>query len=194
MLAIEITKTASNFLNELVEKQDEPGLGLRLRVLDPGTPAANCELIFCGSDESEADDQVLAVGDINLFIEAASKDWLEDAEIDYLTEQTGGRLNIRAPKIKGQLPATDAPLFDQVNWLINTEINPSLASHGGHVSLTGVTDDGVVSLKFGGGCHGCGMANVTLQNGIEKTLKEKLPQVTAVIDATDHASGENPYY
>ncbi len=194
MLAIEITESASSFLNELVDKQDEPGLGLRLRVISAGTPAANCELIFCGSGESLADDQLMTVGDISLFIEAASKDWLEDAEIDYLNEQTGGRLNIRAPKIKGQIPAVDAPLFDQVNWLVNTEINPSLASHGGHISLLGVTDDGVVSLKFGGGCHGCGMANVTLQNGIEKTLKEKLPQVTAVIDATDHASGENPYY
>ncbi len=194
MLAIEITESANQFLNELVAKQDEPGLGLRLRVTAAGTPAANCELIFCGNGESQADDQLMPIGEINLFIEQASQDWLVDAEIDYINEGTGGRLNIRAPKIKGSAPATNAPLLEQVGWLIDTEINPSLASHKGHVTLVGVTEDGVVSLQFGGGCQGCGMANVTLQNGIEKTLKEQLPEVTAVIDATDHASGQNPYY
>ena len=194
MLTIEITDSAKRFLNELVEKQDEPGLGLRLRVTAPGTSAANCELIFCGVGENQDDDQLMRVGELSLFVESASTEWLIDAEIDYHQEQTGGRLNIRAPKIKGQAPAADAALVEQVAWLIDTEINPSLASHGGHVTLVDVSAAGVVSLQFGGGCQGCGMAGVTLQNGIEKTLTEKLPAVTAVIDATDHALGKNPYY
>lgn len=194
IMQIEITDSAKIFLNELVAKQDEPGLGLRLRVTSPGTPTASCELIFCARDESRADDKVMSLGEISLFVESASLDWLVNAEIDYQEEQTGGRLNIRAPKIKGEAPAGSASLTEQVAWLIATEINPSLASHRGHVDLVNVSDEGVVSLRFGGGCHGCGMVNVTLQNGIEKTLKEKLPQVTAVVDATDHSSGENPYY
>ena len=79
-------------------------------------------------------------------------------------------------------------------WVLQSEINPGLASHGGKVSLELITPDNEVVLRFGGGCHGCGMVNVTLQDGIEKTLKEYFPEIKAVIDATDHASGSNPYY
>jgi len=193
-MSIVITQSGSVFLNQLVAKQDEPELGLRLRVTSPRTAAASCELIFCAPDESKADDTIIVLDGINLYVENNSLDLLVDAEIDYQEEKTGGRLNIKAPNIKGVSPADDAPLKAKVAWLIETEVNPSLASHGGHVTLVDVSEEGVVSLRFGGGCQGCGMANVTLQNGIEKTLKEKLPQVTAVVDATDHASGENPYY
>ncbi|MCF6226520.1 MAG: NfuA family Fe-S biogenesis protein [Xanthomonadales bacterium] len=193
-MSIQISQSGSVFLNQLVEKQDEPGLGLRLRVTSPGTASASCELIFCAPDECKADDSIIVLSEINLYVEKRSLKFLDGAEIDYLDEKTGGRLNIKAPNIKGTAPADNAPLKDKVAWLIVTEVNPSLASHGGHVDLVDVSDEGVVLLRFGGGCHGCGMANVTLQNGIEKTLKEQLPQVTAVVDATDHASGENPYY
>lgn len=193
-MSILITQSGSEFLNQLVAKQDEPGLGLRLKVTSPGTMSASCELIFCAPDESRADDSIIVLDEINLYVEKDSLELLDDAEIDYQDEKTGGRLNIKAPNIKGVAPADDAPLKQRVAWLIQTEINPSLASHRGHVELVDVSEDGVVSLQFGGGCQGCGMVNVTLQNGIEKTLKEKLPQVTAVVDATDHASGENPYY
>ena len=74
-----------------------------------------------------------------------------------------------------------------------TLTNPQLAQHKGHVTVQEVTADGVVVLGFGGGCHGCGMADVTLKQGIEKTLLERVPGVTAVRDATDHASGTAPY-
>ena len=74
------------------------------------------------------------------------------------------------------------------------EINPQIASHGGRVSLEEIAGDGIVVLRFGGGCHGCGMADVTLKQGIEKTLRSRLPEITEVRDATDHASGHNPYY
>ena len=80
-----------------------------------------------------------------------------------------------------------------VRWLVEHEINPQLAEHRGNVSLQEITADGVVVLRFGGGCHGCGMADVTLKQGIEKTLIEKAPGVTAVRDATDHATGDAPY-
>ncbi|HKN78955.1 MAG TPA: NifU family protein, partial [Lysobacter sp.] len=71
--------------------------------------------------------------------------------------------------------------------------NPQLAQHRGHVAVDSVTADGVVYLRFGGGCHGCGMADVTLKQGIEKTLLTRVPGITAVRDATDHATGAAPY-
>src|SRR3546814_17315853 len=85
-----------------------------------------------------------------------------------------------------------APPFPYTE-LFRSEINPQLAQHRGNVALEEVTADGVVVLRFGGGCHGCGMVDVTLKQGIEKTLREKVPGVTAVRDATDHDTGEAPY-
>ena len=80
-----------------------------------------------------------------------------------------------------------------VRYVIDNEVNPQLASHRGHVTLESVDAEGVVYLRFGGGCHGCGMADVTLKQGIEKTLLDKVPGVTAVRDATDHETGTAPY-
>jgi Fe/S biogenesis protein NfuA len=78
--------------------------------------------------------------------------------------------------------------------VIEEEINPSIASHGGATRLVSIDDDNVVYLELMGGCQGCGMASVTLQQGIERILKERVPEVTAIKDATDHAGGENPFY
>ena len=126
-------------------------------------------------------------------IDAASAQYLDSAEIDYTQQATGGQLQIRAPKIKGEVPAESASLVERVAWIVEHEINPQLAQHRGHVALQEVTGDGVVVLRFGGGCHGCGMVDVTLKQGIEKTLLARVPGVTAVRDATDHASGQAPY-
>ena len=99
--------------------------------------------------------------------------FLDGAEIDYDTQATGGQLQIRAPKIKGEAPAESASLVERVRWIVEHEINPQLAQHSGHVAVQEVTADGVVVLRFGGGCHGCGMADVTLKQGIEKTLLDE---------------------
>ena len=81
-----------------------------------------------------------------------------------------------------------------MDWVIQSEINPRLASHGGVVSLETITADKDVVLRFGGGCQGCGMADVTLKEGIEKTLLQEFPELRGILDATDHEQGVNPYY
>src|SRR5690606_37482724 len=123
----------------------------------------------------------------------ASVRFLHGAQIDYQPQATGGQLQIRAPKIKGEAPAESASLVERVRWGIAPEVNPQLAQHRGHVALEEVTRDGVVVLRFGGGCHGCGMVDVTLKQGIDKTLLGRVAGVTAVRDATDHDTGEAPY-
>ena len=86
------------------------------------------------------------------------------------------------------------PLEDRVNYVIYNEINPMLESHGGVVSLLEITDDMYAILQFGGGCQGCGMVDVTLKDGIEKTLLETLPELAGVKDMTDHSLDENAFY
>jgi len=84
-------------------------------------------------------------------------------------------------------------LRTRVQELIDTMINPAVAGHGGYVELIDVQDNRVY-LQMGGGCQGCGAADVTLKAGIEQLIKDELPEVIEVLDTTDHAAGSNPYY
>jgi len=191
---IEITQNAQDYFRKLIQQQDEDGLGLRLSVNHAGTPGASCDLQFCPQGENLPDDVVNAYEGFNLYVAQASEKWLADAVIDFEQDPTGGQLTIKAPGIKGNEPGKEASIEDRVEWLLQTEINPALASHGGRVALIEVTEQKEVILQFGGGCQGCGMADVTMKQGIEQTLKRNIPEVTAVKDVTDHSCGTNPYY
>lgn len=191
---IEITPQAQEYFRHLIERQELPGLGLRIQVLDAGTPRASCDLQFCPEDQRQEGDTLVGFDGFDLLVERNSADWLEEAEIDFEQDAAGGQLTIKAPNIKGSMPGEDAPLEERIAWLLETEINPQLASHGGRVALVEITQAREVVLQFGGGCHGCGMVDVTLKQGIENTLSRRFPEITAVLDATDHSTGTNPYY
>jgi Fe/S biogenesis protein NfuA len=190
---IQLSESAQAHFRRLLEREALPGLGVRLSAVHPGTPRADVRLEFAEPADLGGDEWAIDCEGFTLWVEAASAQYLDAAEIDYATQATGGQLQIRAPKIKGEAPADSASLVERVRWVVEQEINPQLAQHRGHVSVQEVSADGVVWLRFGGGCHGCGMADVTLKQGIESTLMSKVPGVTAVRDATDHATGDAPY-
>jgi len=190
---IQLSESAQAHFRRLLEREALPGLGVRLSAVHPGTPRADVRLEFAEPADLRGDEWAIDCEGFTLWVEAASASYLDAAEIDYLTQATGGQLQIRAPKIKGEAPQESASLVERVRWVVEQEINPQLAQHRGHVSVQEVSADGVVWLRFGGGCHGCGMADVTLKQGIESTLMSKVPGVTAVRDATDHATGDAPY-
>ncbi|TKS53905.1 NfuA family Fe-S biogenesis protein [Luteimonas yindakuii] len=190
---IQISDSAQTHFRTLIEREGLPGLGVRLAAMHAGTSRADVRLEFAEPADLRGDEWAVDCEGFTLWLEADSVRWLDGAEIDYAVQATGGQLQIRAPKIKGEVPAESASLVERVRWLVEHEINPQLAQHRGHVSVVEVTGDGVVVLRFGGGCHGCGMADITLKQGIEKTLMEKVPGVTAVRDATDHDTGDAPY-
>jgi Fe/S biogenesis protein NfuA len=190
---IQITDTAQTHFRKLIEREATPGLGVRLSAVEPGTPRADARLEFAEPRELAGDEWAVDCEGFTVYIDAASVPWLDDAEIDYVTQGAGSQLTIKAPHIKGKAPAEGASLVERVRWVVEHEVNPQLASHGGRVAVQEVTAEGVVFLRFGGGCHGCGMADVTLKQGIEKTLLTRVPGVTAVRDATDHDTGAAPY-
>lgn len=191
---IQISDTAQSHFRKLIEREAVPGMGVRLSAVDPGTPRADARLEFAEPADLQGDEWAVDCDGFTLYVASASVAWLDGAEIDYVTQSAGTQqLTIKAPKIKGEAPGEAASLVERVHWVVQNEVNPQLASHGGHVSVQEVSADGVVLLRFGGGCHGCGMADVTLKQGIEKTLMARVPGVTAVRDATDHASGHAPY-
>ena len=190
---IHISESAQTHFRKLIEREALPGLGVRLSAVNAGTPRADVRLEFAEPGDLQGDEWAVDCDGFTLWLEAASTSYLDGAEIDYETLGTAGQLQIRAPKIKGVAPDASASLVERVLYVIENDVNPQLATHRGSVSVQEVTADGVVVLRFGGGCHGCGMADMTLKNGIEKTLLEKVPGVTAVRDATDHDTGQAPY-
>jgi Fe/S biogenesis protein NfuA len=190
---INISESAQRYFLKLIEREALPGLGVRLAAVHAGTPRADVRLEFAEPGDLQGDEWAVDCEGFTLWLDAPSVKYLDGATIDYETQATGGQLQIRAPKIKGEEPAESASLVERVHWIVEHEINPQLASHRGNVAVQEVTAEGVVVLRFGGGCHGCGMADVTLKQGIEKTLLSKVPGVTAVRDATDHDTGDAPY-
>lgn len=190
---IDITESAQTHFRKLIQRESLPGVGVRLSAVHAGTPRADVRLEFAGPDDLKGDEWAVDCEGFTLWVDAESASALDGASIDYEQKATGGQLQIRAPRIKGVAPETDASLVERVMWVVEHEINPQLAMHRGNVRVEEVTSDGVVVLRFGGGCQGCGMADVTLKQGIEKTLLEKVPGVMAVRDATDHDTGDAPY-
>jgi Fe/S biogenesis protein NfuA len=191
---IDLSPSAREHFARLIEQQDLPGLGIRLRAVDAGTSKGDCQLEFCEPADLRGDEWEIDCDGFLLFVESASVPFLDGASVDYTRDATGGQLSIKAPRLRGQAPEDGASLVERVRYVIDAEVNPQLASHGGRVSLREISADGVVVLQFGGGCHGCGMVDVTLRNGIERTLRERIPEITGVRDATDHDSGDTPYY
>lgn len=190
---INISESAQGYFQRLLQSQGGEAAGIRLSALHPGTPKADARLEFCDHGDLLGDEWAIECEGFTLYVDAPSAPFLDSAVIDFASNATGGQLSIKAPRIKGDQPQGDASLVERVQWLIESEINPQLASHKGKVALDSIDADGVVYLRFGGGCHGCGMVDVTLKQGIEKSMIEKFPEVTAVRDATDHSTGSAPY-
>ncbi len=191
---IDISERAQSHFLRLLTQQGTEGLSIRLRVTTPGTPAANCELEFCETTDLAGNELTLDCGDFQLHVDHDSVPWMQGATMDFEPTTTGGLLNIRAPRIKGEIPGADASLVARVRYVLDADVNPKLAAHGGRCTLVAVEADATVVLQFGGGCHGCGMVDVTLKQGVEKTLRERIPEITAVRDATDHSDGNKPYF
>lgn len=148
----------------------------------------------------EPDDHVEQHRDLTLAIPAGSVDNLRGATLDMSKNLLKPGLAINNPNSPspailgdGPPPDTSSPVAEQVHHVIQNQINPAVASHGGTVELVAV-EDGTAYVRLGGACQGCGMANVTLSQGIESTILSMVPEVNAVMDVTEHAAGENPYY
>ncbi|WP_305842295.1 Fe-S biogenesis protein NfuA [Photobacterium leiognathi] len=191
---ITISECAQQHFGKLLAQQPE-GTNIRVFVVNPGTQSAECGVSYCPPEAVEASDTEIKLELFSAFIDELSLPFLADAEIDFVTDKMGSQLTLKAPNAKVRKVADDAPLMERVDYVIQTQVNPQLAGHGGHVSLSEITEDGVAILQFGGGCNGCSMVDVTLKEGIEKELLAQFEgELTGVRDITDHARGEHSYY
>ena len=193
MANVVVSESAITYLKDLLSSQEEP-TNIKIFVSDPGTMNAETCIVYCKVGEEEDDDILMDINEISIYLESESLPFLEDCKVDYHPDKFGGQLTIRAPNAKIPSLREDSSLEEKINYYLYSEINPSLASHGGEVSLIEVIDSSKAVLRFGGGCQGCGMVDLTLKNGVEKTLKDNIPEITEIVDSTDHSFKDNAFY
>lgn len=191
---ITISENAQKHFIKLLSQQAE-GTHIRVFVVNPGTAKAECGVSYCPPDAVEADDITLPFEGFSAMIDADSKGFLAEAEIDFTTDQMGSQLTLKAPNAKLRKVDDDAPLFERVHYFLQAEVNPQLAGHGGECTLVEITEDGYAVLQFGGGCNGCAQIDVTVKDGIEKQLIDLMDgEIKGVKDATEHERGDHSYY
>lgn len=195
-----VTDPARDKILELRAQEDDPEtLGLRIEVTGVQGVEYTYDLSFDPLSEADeaAGDLVEDAGDLPVIIPGDSVDPLRGATLDL--PSTGGQagLVLRNPNRPDPLAGAHIELSgsveDKVRQLLDGQINPALAMHGGFAALERVEDD-VVYVTMGGGCQGCAVSAMTLREGITRSIKEAIPEVQEVVDTTDHAMGANPYY
>ncbi|EOX1814968.1 Fe-S biogenesis protein NfuA [Vibrio cholerae] len=191
---ITITESAQSHFAKLLAQQPE-GTNIRVFVVNPGTQNAECGVSYCPPEAVEATDTEYPFSGFSAYVDELSLPFLEEAVIDFVTDKMGSQLTLKAPNAKMRKVSDDASLMERVEYALQTQVNPQLAGHGGHVRLISISDDGVALVQFGGGCNGCSMVDVTLKEGIEKELLAQFAsELTAVRDSTEHDRGEHSYY
>ncbi|WP_025821498.1 Fe-S biogenesis protein NfuA [Shewanella marina] len=190
---ITISDAAQAHFVKLLADQPE-GTNIRVFVISPGTASAECGVSYCPPDAVEADDIEIEFNGFNAMVDEKSAPFLEEASIDFVTDQLGSQLTLKAPNAKMRKVDDNAPLKERVEYMIQAEINPQLASHGGHIMLVEITEEGIAVLQFGGGCNGCSMVDVTLKDGIETQMLDRFAgELTGVRDVTEHQHGDHSY-
>lgn len=190
---IKFTDSARRHVVSYLEQEDEE-LAVRVEVLDSSPLAPRYDLALIGEGERGPEDRTFDVDGFRVVVPPDSVELLDGATVDWVESMAGSGFKIDSPNLRPI--GADAPtgdLADRVRQVINAQINPSIASHGGSVRLVDVRDT-VVYLEMSGGCQGCGMASVTLSQGIRRILGEAIPEITDIQDVTNHAAGANPYY
>lgn len=191
---ITITESAQSHFAKLLAQQPE-GTNIRVFVVNPGTQNAECGVSYCPPEAVEATDTEIPYSDFSAYVDELSLPFLEEAVIDFVTDKMGSQLTLKAPNAKMRKVSDDASLMERVEYAIQTQVNPQLAGHGGHVELIDITEDGIALIQFGGGCNGCSMVDVTLKEGIEKELLAQFEgEISAVRDATEHNRGDHSFY
>jgi len=190
---IKITDGAKNKFLAILENEEKHGQGLRVTAKRGMSPfSVDYGLAFVAKEDAHPADKVFKFDGFEVYVDPDSAPFLDGAVVDYVSGLNESGFKITNPKT-AQPAAPTGPLAEKVQQVLETRVNPAVRSHGGMVSLIDVRDE-VAYLKFGGGCQGCGMVDVTLKQGVEVMLKESVPELRGVMDVTDHAGGTNPYY
>ncbi len=198
---LSVSEAALATVLEVRASEDDPaGTALRVEITGSTMTEFQYSLELLAISEAASDDAVYTQGEhgeLTVIIPANSIENMQGAVLDIPAHASAGGLVIRNPNTPNPLAGLDLQLEGElpqkVQAVLDQAINPALASHGGYASLAGV-DGSKVYVTMGGGCQGCAASALTLQEGIKTMLMDALPEITEVLDATDHTAGENPFY
>jgi Fe/S biogenesis protein NfuA len=183
-----MTPAAREKIDGVREFNDFPEAVLRIRIVAREGPRFRYEIALEDPRDRTDEDLVVDLDGLSVTLDPVTAADLTGSIVDLDAEITGGGLRIDNPNEGWQ-----DPLAKAVQEVLDRQINPGVGSHGGMVTLVEVRD-GAAYLRFGGGCQGCAAVDVTLKHGVETAIRAAVPQVTAIVDATDHDAGTDPYY
>ena len=186
---VSFTEGARSKLVEVIEGYPEPVAGLRLKIVGRTSQGFEHVLTIVEEGHEPEGDAVQAFPDFRLYIDGERLEDLRGTGIHYRFKGA----NVSGLEFDNPNPVWRDPLAQQIQEIFDQQINPQIAAHGGYVQLLEI-DGSRAYIEMGGGCQGCGMANVTLKQGVEVAVREAIPEITELVDITDHASGTNPYY
>jgi Fe/S biogenesis protein NfuA len=163
--------------------------GIRVRAAKLGRHTFRYQLLLVREDEIEENDEMVEVGSFKAYLDPETSEWMKEATVNFVTEggDTGFDINNPGAEVKW-----DDPLAQKVQEVLDKQVTPALAGHGGWCELIDVKDD-TARVQLGGGCQGCAGARATLKQGIEVMITREVPEIKTVIDETDHDSGHNPF-
>nr|MBN1228153.1 NifU family protein [Anaerolineae bacterium] len=184
---LSITPKARQKLAEILKAKNQEVFAIRLRIVGRDTENFLYEFRSVETATRAEEDIVIEMGAFDVFVDPESAAYLHGAVIDFTGVGQGGF------KIDNPNPVWTDATARAVAGVVVDQINPALALHGGSVTLVDVRD-GIVYIRMNGGCQGCGAAGVTLKTGVERRIKEAVPQIAQVVDLTDHTQGTISYY
>ncbi len=187
---LEFTDKAREMVLHYADAMEKPAL----RISVHGSPFAPQYEFALVEDGARSADEVIQLEGFRVLLDPESLERIRGSVVEWVEEEHRTGFEIRNPNVRnlGEV-APQGEMAERVRHVLETQVNPGVASHGGRIELVDV-DGNDVYLELGGGCQGCGMARVTLKQGVERMLREAIPDLGQVIDATDHAAGSNPYY
>ncbi|AHG59859.1 NfuA family Fe-S biogenesis protein [Buchnera aphidicola] len=195
---ITVSKKAQKHFQSLLSKEPN-GTQIRVFIINPGTVDAECGVAYCPEEEVEEVDIALKYDKFFIYVNKNIIPYLKNSEIDLVIDNLGSQLTLKAPYAKNNFSKNNFSkksfsLEEKVNYFLNTEINPQLSMHGGKINLIGISDKGVATIQFSGGCNGCSMIGLTLKETVETKLLASFPEIKKIYDETDHLHGKHSFY
>ena len=193
---ITFTDRAQKVVLSLLEESEGEleALRITMRQVDSGLKP-HFDLTLVGADERESDDRQEDVGGLSILVKEYLVSQLEGATVDYVERinESGFEVHTIGPdEPKKSQDPPQGQIADRVREVLEAQVNPAIAAHGGMISLVNVEETDIF-VEMSGGCQGCALSAATLRQGVERMLREAVPELTGVHDITDHSSGENPY-
>ncbi len=193
-MELNITDRAQSVVRSFIDQSEGDLRALRITAHEGGIGGPRFELSLVSEGDREEDDVRVDMGDFFVLVSAESAERLEGATVDFVERVNESGFEIRpaarAPKTSAE---PKGELATKVKEVLDAQVNPAVSAHGGEIVLVDVKGSEVF-IEMAGGCQGCALSRMTLKQGVERMVRQAVPEITAVHDVTDHTSGDNPFY